>query len=82
MNILFTCGGTAGHVNPAIALARIFQQEHPDVEAWTDISDLVKGRIRFVPGSKTGIRLNLRPEEDMLGIIHKIFEKYLALTHK
>lgn len=60
----------------------IFQQEHPDVEAWTDISDLVKGRIRFVPGSKTGIRLNLRPEEDMLGIIHKIFEKYLALTHK
>lgn len=29
MNILFTCGGTAGHVNPAVALARIFQQEHP-----------------------------------------------------
>lgn len=29
MNILFTCGGTAGHVNPAVALARRFQQEHP-----------------------------------------------------
>jgi len=29
MNILFTCGGTAGHVNPAVALARIFQQRHP-----------------------------------------------------
>ena len=29
MNILFTCGGTAGHVNPAVALARIFQDKHP-----------------------------------------------------
>ena len=32
MNILFTCGGTAGHVNPAVALARIFQQHHPDCQ--------------------------------------------------
>ena len=29
MNILFTCGGTAGHVNPAVALAHIFQERHP-----------------------------------------------------
>ena len=29
MNILFTCGGTAGHINPAIALARLFQLHHP-----------------------------------------------------
>ena len=29
MNILFTCGGTAGHVNPAVALARIFQDRNP-----------------------------------------------------
>ena len=32
MKILFTCGGTAGHVNPAIALAKIFQQKHPGCE--------------------------------------------------
>ena len=25
MKILFTCGGTAGHVNPAVALAQLFQ---------------------------------------------------------
>ena len=30
MNILFTCGGTAGHINPAVALARTFQNHHPD----------------------------------------------------
>ena len=32
MNILFTCGGTAGHVNPAVALARMFQEQHPDCQ--------------------------------------------------
>lgn len=26
MRILFTCGGTAGHINPAVALAGIFQE--------------------------------------------------------
>lgn len=29
MKILFTCGGTAGHINPAVALARLFQERHP-----------------------------------------------------
>ena len=29
MNILFTCGGTAGHINPAVALARLFQEREP-----------------------------------------------------
>lgn len=28
LKILFTCGGTAGHINPAIALARLFQFRH------------------------------------------------------
>ena len=26
MNVLFTCGGTAGHINPAVALARMFRE--------------------------------------------------------
>ena len=32
MNILFTCGGTAGHINPAVALARVFQNHHGDCQ--------------------------------------------------
>jgi UDP-N-acetylglucosamine--N-acetylmuramyl-(pentapeptide) pyrophosphoryl-undecaprenol N-acetylglucosamine transferase len=32
MRILFTCGGTAGHINPAIAVARTFQEKHPEAE--------------------------------------------------
>lgn len=27
MNVIFTCGGTAGHVNPALALARYMQEK-------------------------------------------------------
>ncbi|MEG0320925.1 MAG: UDP-N-acetylglucosamine--N-acetylmuramyl-(pentapeptide) pyrophosphoryl-undecaprenol N-acetylglucosamine transferase [Oscillospiraceae bacterium] len=32
MNILFTCGGTAGHINPALALADLFRTRHPDTK--------------------------------------------------
>ena len=30
--VLFTCGGTAGHVNPAIALAQLAQERVPDMK--------------------------------------------------
>jgi UDP-N-acetylglucosamine--N-acetylmuramyl-(pentapeptide) pyrophosphoryl-undecaprenol N-acetylglucosamine transferase len=50
MNILFTCGGTAGHVNPAVALARIFQQRHPEC------------KVLFV-GADGGMETRLVPKE-------------------
>lgn len=30
--VIFTCGGTAGHVNPAIALAQLIQEKNPEAE--------------------------------------------------
>ena len=30
MNLIFTCGGTAGHINPAIAVANMMKERHPD----------------------------------------------------
>lgn len=30
MNLIFTCGGTAGHINPAIAVANTIKERHPD----------------------------------------------------
>lgn len=50
MKILFTCGGTAGHVNPAVALARIFQQRHSNCQ------------ILFV-GADGGMEHRLVPKE-------------------
>jgi UDP-N-acetylglucosamine--N-acetylmuramyl-(pentapeptide) pyrophosphoryl-undecaprenol N-acetylglucosamine transferase len=30
--VIFTCGGTAGHINPAIALAQLMKEKNPDTE--------------------------------------------------
>ena len=30
MNLIFTCGGTAGHINPAIAVANAMREKYPD----------------------------------------------------
>lgn len=30
MNLIFTCGGTAGHINPALAVANIMRERDPD----------------------------------------------------
>ncbi len=30
MNLIFTCGGTAGHINPAIAVANRMRERYPD----------------------------------------------------
>ena len=32
MRVIFTCGCTAGHVNPALALAGLMQRRMADVE--------------------------------------------------
>lgn len=50
MKLLFTCGGTAGHINPAIALARLVQTRKPDAS------------ILFV-GAKGGMEERLVPKE-------------------
>jgi transcription-repair coupling factor (superfamily II helicase) len=73
------CGVTAIRQD---GTAVIFTQEAPDIDVWSEIAALVKGRIRFTGGGGDAqIKLQLRPGEDMLGIIHKIFEKYLSLRH-
>jgi len=50
MKILFTCGGTAGHINPAVALARLFQERESGC------------RVLFV-GADGGMETRLVPKE-------------------
>ena len=47
--VIFTCGGTAGHVNPAIALAQLLQERDPEVQ------------ILFV-GAERGLEKELVPK--------------------
>lgn len=49
MNVLFTCGGTAGHINPAVALARMFREREG-------------AQILFV-GADGGMETRLVPKE-------------------
>ena len=30
MNVIFTCGGTGGHINPAISVAKLLKERIPD----------------------------------------------------
>ncbi len=32
MNLIFTCGGTAGHINPAIAVANMMKERYPEAK--------------------------------------------------
>ena len=50
MRILFSCGGTAGHINPAIAIAKYIKNREP------------KWDILFI-GAKGGMESRLVPEE-------------------
>ena len=49
MNVIFTCGGTGGHINPAIAVANIWKQRYPD------------SNILFI-GATGGMEENLVPK--------------------
>ena len=49
MNVIFTCGGTAGHINPAIAVANIWKERYPD------------SKILFI-GGKGGMEETLIPK--------------------
>ncbi len=86
MNILFTCGGTAGHVNPAVAVARLFQQRHPGCQVLFVGAD---GGMEcdLVPREGFDIRTvtitNFRRKLDPEGIRHNLTTlKNLALSRK
>ncbi len=68
MNLIFTCGGTAGHINPAIAVAKMMEERHPGCNIlFIGASGRMEERlvpqegyeIKCLPGSGLSRKLNL-----------------------
>jgi len=68
MNLIFTCGGTAGHINPAIAVANMMKERYPDAKilfigATGHMEEKLVPQagfeVRCLPGSGLSRKLNL-----------------------
>ena len=69
MNVIFTCGGTGGHINPAIALANNLRQRDPNCkilfigsvgEMEEQLVPKAGYEIKCLPGSRFFRKLNLK----------------------
>ena len=69
MNVIFTCGGTGGHINPAIALANNLRSRDPNVnilfvgcmgEMEEQLVPKAGYKISCLPGSRFFRQLNLK----------------------
>ena len=67
MNVIFTCGGTGGHINPAIAVANILKERDPN------------NRILFV-GASGGMEEELVPKAgfELVGLPASSFSRKLT----
>lgn len=68
MKILFACGGTAGHINPGLAIAAAIRRRHPDAAIrFAGNPDGMEARLvpkagfEFVPFKAMGIQRRLTP---------------------
>jgi len=68
MNLIFTCGGTAGHINPAIAVASMMKERYPDsnilfIGATGHMEEKLVPqagfKVKCLPGSGLSRKLNL-----------------------
>ena len=58
MNVIFTCGGTGGHINPAIAVANMMKERHPECNI---LFIGAKGHMEEQLVPKAGYRLECLP---------------------
>ena len=82
MKILFATGGTAGHINPALAAAGYIREHHPDAEILF-VGTAEKMEARLVPAAgfnfKTIAITGFKRSMNLAGIKHNIKTVYLTL---
>ncbi len=76
MNVIFTCGGTAGHINPAIAVANMLRERHPDCKI---LFIGAKGHMEEKLVPKAGYELKCLPGS---GLVRSISPKAIGKNIK
>ncbi len=83
MNLIFTCGGTAGHINPAIAVAKMMEERHPGCNIlFIGASGRMEERlvpqegyeIKCLPGSGLSRKLNLKGIKQNIRAVQCVFD--------
>ncbi len=82
MNVIFTCGGTAGHINPAIAVANMLKERHPDckilfIGACGHMEERLVPQagyeLRTFPASGMSRKLNFEGLKKNVGAVKNVF---------
>ena len=53
-----------------------------DFDVWSELSDFYPGHLRMILSGEPHVLLKLQKEEATLPFIHKMFEKYIEISHK
>ena len=53
-----------------------------DFDVWSELSDFYPGHLRMILSGEPHVLLKLQKEEVPLPFIHKMFEKYIEISHK
>ncbi len=60
----------------------IFTQNSLNLEVWSELSSLLKGRLRASIHGDASVHMQIKNGEDILGMTHKLLAKYLSLARE